>query len=266
MMVKGNYRLALLISIAVILSMLLVDITPAKAQATRPRRVTGDPAPSPVRSPKNRVLTAKDHLAAEHRLAELGYWTGKIDGRWDEVSRHALIAFQKVVGLKRTGRLTARDYVVLMEAARPKPLETGPAHIEVDLVRQVLFVVDDENIVTTILPVSTGNGKEFYSEGWVRDAITHPGRYKVYNKIGGWRKSPLGLLYYPVYFMWGTAIHGSPSVPAYPDSHGCVRIPMFAAQKMYRTIPVGMPVIIHRGELPPKPPPIPAPVAAPVTK
>src|SRR5262249_4930895 len=124
----------------------------------------------------------------------------------------------------------------------------------VDLVRQVLFVVDDTGIPSKILPVSTGSGKEFKSQGWARDAITPPGRYQVREKISGWKKSPLGRLYYPVYFMYGTAIHGYPSVPTRPASHGCVRIPMVVAKPFYKMIPVGMPVIVHRGDpLPPLP-------------
>ncbi|MGH9842854.1 MAG: L,D-transpeptidase family protein, partial [Blastocatellia bacterium] len=82
--------------------------------------------------------------------------------------------------------------------------------------------------------------------GWTRDAITHPGRYKTYIKIPGWKKSPLGRLYYPVYFMVGTAIHGYPSVPVRPASHGCIRIPMFAAKEFYEMTPLEMPVLIYR--------------------
>lgn len=36
-------------------------------------------------------------------------------------------------------------------------------HVEIDLQRQVLFVIDDGGTVTHILPVCTGN-EEFYSE------------------------------------------------------------------------------------------------------
>lgn len=207
-----------------------------------------------------RALSLKDHLAAEQRLAMLGYWTGKVDGRWDSISRQALIAFQKVEGRRRTGSLTADDFDLLMAANRPAALAAGVAHLEVDLVRQVLLVVEADGQVKTVLPISSGNGRQFVSQGWARDAITHPGWYTVDKKSPGWNKSPLGLLYYPVYFMWGTAIHGSPSVPAWPDSHGCVRIPIFAARRIYENTSLGTLVIVHRGALPPKPPAIMMPV------
>ena len=225
----------------------------ASPQATRPRiapdKVHSAAARKPVTKPK--TLTAKDHREAEQRLADLGYWTGKVDGQWDTASRSALIAFQKVEGLKRTGQLTPANFAVLVAATRPLPRETGAAHIEVDLIRQVLLIVDDAGVVTRVLPVSTGSGKPFTSEGETRDAITAPGRYQVRSKIPGWKKSPLGRLYYPVYFMYGTAIHGYPSVPTSPASHGCVRIPMFAAKEIFNTLPVGMPVIVYRETLPP---------------
>jgi len=63
----------------------------------------------------------------------------------------------------------------------------------------------------------------------------------------GWRRSTLGLLYYPSCFSGGVAIHGSPSVPANPASHGCVRIPMLAARELSEMVPVGTLVIVHDG-------------------
>jgi len=218
----------------------------APAQSSRPRQVKSPPAQKSKQKRAARPLTAKEHRAAEQRLSDLGYWTGRIDGRWDTASHHALIAFQKVEGLKRTGRLTRADYDRLMMADRPVPFETGAEHIEVDLDRQVLFLVDETGTVTRILPVSTGSGRLFTSQGVTREAQTWPGRYKIRSRIAGWKTSPLGRMYYPNYFMWGTAIHGYPSVPTRPASHGCVRIPMFAAKPFSRLAKIGMDVIIHR--------------------
>src|SRR5262249_19015682 len=45
-------------------------------------------------------LSTAEIRQAEERLAALGYWTGPIDGRLDEVSRAGLVAFQKVDGRK----------------------------------------------------------------------------------------------------------------------------------------------------------------------
>jgi N-acetylmuramoyl-L-alanine amidase len=203
--------------------------------------------PAQVKISKQAPVTLSDIREAEQLLSDLGYWTGSIDGRMDVASRSALIAFQKVEARPATGRLTRSELEALRNATRPSPLEGGYAHIEADLGRQVLFVVGESGAVTKILPISSGNGEEFTSEGWTRRAITPTGRFKVYRKVEGWRKAPLGDIYYPNYFLSGVAIHGSPSVPTSPASHGCIRIPMFAAKEFSQIISTGTVVIVHDG-------------------
>ncbi len=190
-------------------------------------------------------IQSEEIFEAEQRLSDLGYWTGPVDGVMDRGSRHALVAFQKVEGRTRTGRLTPEELEALRVASRPSPREGGYPHVEVDLARQVLFIVGDDGTVAKILPVSTGNEK-FYTEGGkVHRAHTPRGMFTVLRKIEGWRLSPLGLLYYPNYIYEGIAIHGSPSVPVYPASHGCIRIPMYASQEFSELTPVGTVVIVN---------------------
>jgi len=55
----------------------------------------------------------------------------------------------------------------------------------------------------------------------------------------GLEVAPLGELWWPMYFNGGIAIHGSPSVPPWPASHGCIRIPMYAAPTFYYEVPAG---------------------------
>jgi N-acetylmuramoyl-L-alanine amidase len=198
-----------------------------------------------VKAPAQRSMTVESITEAEQLLSDLGYWTGPIDGKMDAATRDALIAFQKVEGRTANGRLTAAELLAIRSATRPSPLETGYAHVEADLDRQVLFVVDDNGAVSKILPISSGNGEEFTSEGWTRRAITPTGRFKIYRKVEGWRKAPLGSIYYPNYFLSGVAIHGSSSVPARPASHGCIRIPVFAAKEFSEMTPNGTVVIVH---------------------
>ena len=192
-------------------------------------------------------LTKEEVAEAERLLGELGYWPGVADGIWDLLSRHALVAFQKVEGRERTGRLTRGELQALRGASRPRPLEGGPAHVEIDIRRQVLFVVGDDGAVVKVIPVSTGNEERYFDQGRWQRAHTPRGRFTVGRKIAGWRRSTLGLLYYPCYFSGGHAVHGSPSVPAYPASHGCVRIPMFVAKEFSEMVPVGTLVIVHDG-------------------
>ena len=119
--------------------------------------------------------------------------------------------------------------------------------IDVDLSRQMLSVIDESGKVTKVLPISTGSGRWYVSEGERRLAVTPTGRFRVYRKIPGWRKSPLGLMYYPVYIAGGVAIHGSPSIPVTPASHGCIRIPVYAAKAFSEMTPTGTVVIVHDG-------------------
>lgn len=191
-------------------------------------------------------LSSEERLEAEQRLWDLGYWAGFVDGKFDSESRHALIAFQKVEGRTRTGKLTFEELVALRNARRPIAMHGQYAHVEIDLSRQVLFVVDETGMVMRVLPVSTGNGELYKDHGQVHRARTPTGTFKVLRKIKGWRLSSLGLLYYPNYIHNGIAIHGSPSIPTRPASHGCIRIPMFAAKELSSLLPVGTEVEVYR--------------------
>ena len=185
-------------------------------------------------------------LEVETLLSKLGYWILKPDGKPDASTRHSIMAFQKVEGRKRTGTMSAGDLKALRLAKRPAPrYPTSSEHIEVDLARQVLFYVDETATVTRILPISTGNGKRYFDEGMWKVAKTPPGLFNVGKKINGVRQSSLGALYYPSYFLGGIAIHGSNSIPPYPDSHGCVRVPRFADRALFRMIKMDMEVYVY---------------------
>ena len=106
-------------------------------------------------------------------------------------------------------------------------------------------MVNEEGAITRIVPVSTGSNKRYNENGIRGLAYTPTGRFRIYAKIAGWRKSPLGLLYYPSYFSDGLAIHGNPSVPHTPQSHGCVRIPVSAAVEISKAMPVGTILLIY---------------------
>lgn len=197
----------------------------------------------------NTKLTVEEVKEAEQRLSQLGYWTGPIDGQFDTGSRQALIAFQKVFDRKRTGKLDADELASLRTAKPFLPQENNYDHIEINLDRQILYMVNDKGEISNILPISSGSGKPYVQEDKTYRAVTPLGKFSVYRKIKGWRKSPLGLLYYPNYFHNGIAIHGNPSVPVYPASHGCIRIPMFAAKKMSEMVEIGTSVLVYNTSL-----------------
>lgn len=185
-----------------------------------------------------------DAREAERRLSELGYWTGPVDGVLDPATRSALIAFQKWEGRPVTGKLTLQELDAIRTATRPNPRDVGYAHVEVDIDRQVLLIVNDDDSVR-ILHTSTGSGKPFMDQGQMSVAYTPRGRFVVYDKTFGWEDGALGSVYYANYISGGVAIHGYLSVPTEPASHGCIRIPMFAAREVSKLLPVGTIVLVY---------------------
>src|SRR5258705_856151 len=189
-------------------------------------------------------LTRAQTRAAERRLYDMGYWAGAIDGLFDPATRSALIAFQKWEGRPITGRLSLVELQAIRTSAFPQARELGYEHVEVDLDRQVLLMVNNEGGVR-VLPISSGNDKPFIDEGQTSIAHTPRGRFIVYDKTAGWEKGSLGSMYYSNYISGGVAIHGSPNVPIQPASHGCIRIPMFAAREMSKLLKVGTIVLVY---------------------
>jgi len=200
---------------------------------------------STVVPPRAPAGTETQTRALQHRLAALGYDVGAADGAAGVRLAHALMAFRKVEGLARTGRPGPEVDRALAQASRPGPLVPGgaPTRVEVDLRRQVLFLWVDGSLAR-ILPVSTGSGQRYCVQGRCEVAVTPTGTFPVGRKVAGTDVGPLGPLYYPMYFSHGVAIHGEPSVPAYPASHGCVRIPMESAAALFAQVPAGTPVYV----------------------
>jgi N-acetylmuramoyl-L-alanine amidase len=171
----------------------------------------------------------------ERRLAALSYRPGAEDGVFDAATADAVMAFQKVERLKRDG--TAPDAVQrrLAAAMTPSPRKVaGGSRMEVDLTRQVLFVVKNNRVQWTI-PVASG-----------REGMRTPtGTFTIQRKLPYWRESHLGFLYKPAYFYGGYAIHGAHSVPPYPASHGCVWVAVSTMDRLYPLLPIGTRVDIY---------------------
>ncbi|HEX2062930.1 MAG TPA: L,D-transpeptidase family protein, partial [Acidimicrobiales bacterium] len=134
-----------------------------------------------------------DVQTLEQRLADLRYDPGKVDGVFDSTTGHAVMAFQKVQGMARTGRATP-DVVTALSAARSPDAMLpggGPNRVEIDLQRQVLLLWQSGSL-TRVLPVSTGTGKRYCVDGQCAKAVTPGGSFRVTRKILGLRVSRLG--------------------------------------------------------------------------
>lgn len=197
-----------------------------------------------------------DVVAYQQRLTALSYLVGPANGSFGSATGYGVTAFQKVEGLPRTGVIDAQTRLTMLTATVPTATYTAlPDHIEVDIARQVLFVVNGGRVSATVA-VSTGTDRKFVEEGHTHRAVTPNGIYMVQWKYNGWWTSPLGHLYKPAFIdnTLGIAIHGYPDVPAQPASHGCIRVPMPFADWMYaKATPVGLTVVIHGGPDGPNP-------------
>lgn len=196
-----------------------------------------------------------DTQVVQLRLEQLGFWTGGSDGKYGFATTQAVMAFQKYLGLKATGKVdpnTAAYLKALPERAR------GSANVgtlvEVDKTKQLLFIVVDGKTVWT-MNTSTGSGipyeavnKKDPTKIEKGDAITPNGMWRVNReRPDGWWEGDLGQIYRPKYFKGGVAIHGMTSVPNYPASHGCVRLSTMAMDFVWDSglVPMGTTVWVH---------------------
>jgi PKD repeat protein len=175
-----------------------------------------------ARGPSVRIL--------ERRLAQLHYLLRGVDGFYSYDTADAVLAFQKVSGLARTGRVTPAVWRRLQASHTPRPRYRYGHHLEVDKTRQVLFEVNRGHVVR-IVHVSTG-----------ATGNTPVGAWRIYSKVPGTLASGM---FDSNFFLRGFAIHGYPSVPSYPASHGCVRTPNWAAPILFASSYYGETVYIY---------------------
>jgi peptidoglycan hydrolase-like protein with peptidoglycan-binding domain len=174
--------------------------------------------------------------ALQARLTSLGYWLADADGTYGMTTAHAVTAFQKRAGLERDGVAGALTQTALLTAVHPTPQSPAGHHFEVDLASQTMLLVDN-GAVEWVFDVSTG----------AVAGTTPKGEFAVFRQVNGYDHGPLGTLYRPKYFKGGVAIHGLTSVPAYPASHGCVRVVNPAMDFLWESdaVPIGTPVVVY---------------------
>ena len=165
----------------------------------------------------------------ERHLTQLHYAVDVVNGYYGAGTRDAVLAFQKVHRMTRTGRVGRGFWRVFRWAHVPHPHIARGNHIEVEKTRQVLFEVRSGR-VTHVAHVSTG-----------ATGNTPVGRWHIYLKARGFNS--LGM-FDSMYFLRGFAIHGYHSVPAYPASHGCVRTPIWFAPRIFSRWSVGATVYV----------------------
>jgi lipoprotein-anchoring transpeptidase ErfK/SrfK len=197
-------------------------------------------------------------MASQKKLLQLGFWLHSSDGTFDDTTRQAVMAFQKYYQLRPTGSISIATAFLLERMEIPATaIENRKTLAEVDKTRQLLFLVQD-GVTTHVLNTSTGDDRECTEPDsntpgvMITDtAITPVGTFRINReRPDGWWIGDLGQIYRPKYFIGGVAIHGSLSVPAYPASHGCVRVSVAAMDMIWEQdiLPRGTTVVVY-GEI-----------------
>ncbi|HEY5876843.1 MAG TPA: L,D-transpeptidase family protein [Ilumatobacteraceae bacterium] len=191
---------------------------------------------------------------AQQRLLDLGFWNAGPDGSYGLSTAQAVMAFQKWSGLPATSVIDEATAGALNTTpCRPTTTIAGDL-FEVDKTRQLgLFV--RRGAVLWVLNVSTGNGRDYDEENRrfpgqreIGVAVTPSGSFNIYRVSDQARyEGTLGSMYRPRFVVGGVAVHGSPSIPNYPASHGCIRVSNPAMDMIWATnlLPMGSRVVIH---------------------
>ncbi|MDH3730765.1 MAG: L,D-transpeptidase family protein [Acidimicrobiia bacterium] len=178
------------------------------------------------------------------RLTNAGFRPGEADGTYGRATYQAVLAFEKHHGLPRDGVFERRDWDLLNETPSVR-LRSESDRIEIDLGKQVLYLVKDD-AVQAVVGVSSGSGGTFINySGRPVTAQTPEGQYSFFMERNYNHTSYLGTMYKPFYFYGGYAIHGSPSVPGYPASHGCVRVTNDDMDFLRTELELGMTIYLH---------------------
>jgi L,D-transpeptidase catalytic domain/Putative peptidoglycan binding domain/Sporulation and spore germination len=194
------------------------------------------PKRRPEPEPGARGAASASTRAIQRRLARLRFLPkAAVDGRRGYRTQQAVIAFQSWEGLARDGIVGPITQAALDSARRPKPRASADGdRIEVFRAKGVALVVNDGRVKRAI-HVSTGApGTE-----------TPAGTFSVFRKEKmSWSYPFQQWLPWASYFFQGIAFHEYASVPTYPASHGCVRVPEPEARWLYRYADIGMKVVV----------------------
>lgn len=163
----------------------------------------------------------------QSKLNASGFWLGSGDGTFGALTQQAVYALQKFHGLARDGVVGPKTWSAVNSMKRPTP-RSSASGIEIDKRRQLLMVVSGGKVAIT-LNTSTASGQRFWFRNHMTTAVTPSGSFKVWTNWGSsWQNGALGKMWRPYYFNGDIAIHGSPSIPPYPASHGCCRLSVSA--------------------------------------
>jgi peptidoglycan hydrolase-like protein with peptidoglycan-binding domain len=175
-------------------------------------------------------------LLLQRALVKKGF-AAPITGYYDDATARGVLAFRKTNEMGRDGYALKEVYAMLMRGEGAYKLRYPTAgkngkHVEFDWSRQVL--------------VLARGGKPYRTYHTSSGAPATPtvfGSYRFYLQTPGTNSK--GMVH-SSYFIGGYAIHGYASVPNYPASHGCLRVPIPNAASIFNWIDIGDPIFTYR--------------------
>ncbi|WP_027517576.1 L,D-transpeptidase family protein [Bradyrhizobium sp. WSM1417] len=184
------------------------------------------------------ILTAAGAIGtASQADAAFYYWTDYSDGSYGRQERHPEVPRQKP---QKRGAAVKKDVVAEKEAGT-KP--QGPLVIVVSIDRQKVTVYDTKGVFAES-PVSTG--MKGHSTPMGVFSVIQKHKFHHSNIYSG---APMP---YMQRITWsGVAMHAG-VLPGYPASHGCIRMPMAFAVKMWNWTRMGARVIVSPGQMSPQ--------------
>jgi hypothetical protein len=190
-------------------------------------------------SEKEHFRAIEGHVSGEEstRLLQISLrslaFVSPLNGSLDDATRRAVLAYRKVQYWDRTGSPTPRVFQRAFHGGGAFKLRHKHGkHVEGDLSRQVIVLADN------------GKPQQIYTMSSGKPSTpTIQGTFHFYRKDPGANSEGM---YYSSYFQGGYAVHGYPSVPAtYPASHGCLRVPIPDAYRIYNTIDIGEAIYVY---------------------
>lgn len=168
-------------------------------------------------------------------LAKLSYLPNANGSCMGPEEEFAVMAFQKQEKLSPDGEASRALLKKVAKAKAPNARKGGDdRRLIVSLKRQVLYIVDGQEVERTI---AIASGRDGYR--------TPRGHYRIYRKERNSYSQEFNVnLPWASYFVRGIAFHSSNDVARRPVSHGCIRVPPPFAREVYRLAPLERQVIV----------------------
>jgi len=157
-----------------------------------------------------------------------------VRGGYGAATARAVLAYRKTNNMRRNTRAGSAVFSRVFRGRgrfRPRHPRAG-RHVEFDWSRQVLAFVDRGRAIAV-----------YHASSGKASTPTVFGSFRFYRKQPGTNSH--GMVH-SNYFIGGYAIHGYKSVPNYPASHGCIRIPIPNAKAVDNRIRLGQKIYVYR--------------------